>query len=183
MTILKFPDCRVALAEIPEDGGSRREREREITGRLLEMAASRPANILHRPDGAPYPDWLPFHISISHSRRIAALLWSDSPGYGIDVEENRPGQLERVAPRVMSGDEIRHYSARPDGLLRAWTLKEAAFKAAGMADVADLREILLPLDDRDGLISLRGKPLRIIFSEKTETPFPVFLSIVKAENS
>jgi len=180
MTILKFPDCRVALAEIPEGGGSRREREREITGRLLEMAAGRPANILHRPDGAPYPDGLPFHISISHSRHIAALLWSDAPGYGIDVEESRPGQLERVAPRVMTENEIRHYSARPDGLLRAWTLKEAAFKAAGMAD---LREILLPLDDGDGRISLRGKPLRIIFSEKTESPFPAFLSIVKAENS
>ncbi len=52
-------------------------------------------------------------------------------------------------------------------MLRAWTLKEATFKAAGLPDVADLREIKLPCGDH-GEITLRDRRLEIVFSGPTD---------------
>ena len=68
-------------------------------------------------------------VSISHSMHYAAVAVG-SPGYevGIDIEERR-SQLSRVCPRVLSAPELSAYKERPDGLLEAWTLKEALYKA------------------------------------------------------
>lgn len=67
-------------------------------------------------------------ISISHSARYAVLAVGSCRLLGVDVEENRP-QLARVAPRIMSGEEVAVYEGREHGLLEAWTLKEAMYKA------------------------------------------------------
>lgn len=173
--IIKLNGCTVALAPIEPSGLPRREREREAVAALLAQAAGRPAEIAHTPEGAPITDVAGLHISVSHSQHTAALLWSDTPGYGIDVEENRAGQLERVAPRVLTAEELEVYGAIPDGLLMAWTLKEAAFKAAGLPDVADLREIALPLKGGKA-IGVRGRRLHIVHSGWQGV---VYMSVVK----
>lgn len=68
-------------------------------------------------------------ISVSHSMHYAAIAVAHA-GYevGIDIEERRE-QLARVCGRVLSPEEQAVYGARPDGLLEAWTIKEALYKA------------------------------------------------------
>lgn len=77
-------------------------------------------------------------VSISHSRHWAAVALNPECRIGVDIEEARPEQLRRVAPKFLSGAERRLWD---DRLLEAWTCKEAVYKAAGVRG--------LPLADID----------------------------------
>ena len=144
---------KVFLAPI-EAGSNRREDERAATARLMEAAAGGPCEISHREDGSPYPTLGNMEISVSHSRHCVALAVSLRGRVGVDIEEARTGQLRRVAPRVLSEAEMAVYGADDEGLLWAWTLKEAAYKAVAGAP-ADLRAIELPIRSGDTYINIR----------------------------
>lgn len=95
----------------------------------------------HDADGAPVLTGSPLRISASHSRHFAAIALHPELTPGVDIEEERPGQLARVAPRFMSEREMPLWA---DRLLQAWTCKEAVYKAArtpglALADI-DLTE-------------------------------------------
>lgn len=133
---------RLYLCALSADATTRREAERAAVARLLEAAFPEGCVLRHTPEGAPVVDGA--HISISHSRTHAALaVCADAP-VGVDVETAR-AQLARVAPRVLSADELAAYGGDADGLLRAWTLKEALYKAALTPGVDFRRDIHLPL--------------------------------------
>lgn len=173
MKLIHLPDATIALEVIGSSQGNRRACEQTAIQELMEFATGAPTEILHHADGSPYPA-LPctLHISVSHSRHIAALLWSAKPGFGIDIEEARQEQLSRIAARVMSQNEIELFS---NNLLKAWTLKEAAFKSAGLP-VADLREFSISSLPE---IRVRGSELTCIYSEAVEVDgFPAWLSVV-----
>lgn len=138
-------DVKVFLAPI-EAGSKRRDAERAAAARLMEAAAEGPCEISHREDGSPYPSRGSMEISVSHSRHCVALAVSLRGRVGVDIEEARIGQLRRVAPRVLTEAEMAVYGTDDEGLLRAWTLKEAAYKAVAGAP-ADLRAIELPARD------------------------------------
>lgn len=96
--------------------------------RILQTMLSDPtATITHDTTGAPavcgHPD---LHISVSHSRTHAAVALSASP-LGIDLEEPREA-LGRVAPKFLQPEERRQF-VTTEQLLRAWTAKEAVYKA------------------------------------------------------
>ena len=173
MKLIQLPDATIALEVINGASGNRRACEKAAIQKLMDFAAGRHTEILHRHDGSPYPaPPCRLHISISHSRHIAALLWSDSQGFGIDIEEARQELLSRVAARVMSQDEMESFG---DNLLKAWTMKEAAFKAAGLP-VADLREFNI---SELPYISVRGSKHMCIYSEAVELDgFTGWLSVV-----
>lgn len=149
---------RIGFEEIAEEGGTRRERERTAVLRALRRLAGPEADIKHDESGAPLLVGAEGYISVTHSRHTAAVLWSSTPGWGIDLEEARGEQLRRVAPRVLNPDELELFG---DNLLKAWTIKEAAFKAAGLP-IADLRELHI---HPDGTISARDRRLQIVSSE------------------
>lgn len=161
ITIDIEPGIRVLVSPITDGPGSHLERARATVADMMCEAAGRPVSILHRADGAPYPEGLDVHISVSHSRRLAALAISERGAVGVDIEEPRPEQLRRVASRVFRPDEAAYIDSLPGKLLQAWTLKEATFKAAGMADVADLREIRIGADG----IELRGRRFAAAYSK------------------
>lgn len=165
----------IALRAIPSDSGSRRQREQAAVAAMLSMLANPEAILSHTPDGAPMADGFA-GISVSHSRDVAAIAIAPFPGIGIDVEQPRPRQLMAVAERVLSPDEIERFG--PDGLLQAWTLKEAAFKAAGIP-IADLREIHL---HPDGAITLRDVEMEIVVSHPISAPAEAFLSVVRRKD-
>lgn len=144
---------KVFLAPI-EAGSKRREAERAAAARLMEAAAGGPCEISHHEDGSPYPASGNMEISVSHSRHCVALAVSLRGRVGVDIEEARTGQLRRVAPRVLTDAEMAVYGADDEGLLRAWTLKEAAYKAVAGAP-ADLRAIELPIRSGDTYINIR----------------------------
>ena len=144
----------------PLPGESRREAERRtiatITGTVLPGAA-----IGHRADGSPVLQGIDAQISISHSRRYAALaIWPGGPRFGIDIEQWRP-TLRRVIPKFLSDDETAEWSADDALLLRAWTLKEALYKAAGIPGVDFARQVCLPASVSDATATVVGQPFDV----------------------
>lgn len=141
---------RTYFEDIDQGPSTRREREEAAVVRLVERVFGAGARRVHDPLGAPVialPDGTVCkeYVSLSHSRRTAALAVS-TRRIGIDIEEERP-QLDRVAARVLSDDELKHYLPLPHGLLRAWTLKEALYKASRALTGAEIdfaRQLHLP---------------------------------------
>lgn len=143
-------DVCVYLGRI--DGcGNRRDAERAAVARMVEAAAGAGCRVSHRDDGSPYVNGADMEISVSHSRYCAAVAVSRSGRVGVDIEDNRSDQLRRVAARVLSEAEMAVYGSEPTGPVRAWTMKEAAYKAVAGAP-ADFRRIELPLDADDRYI-------------------------------
>ena len=145
---IELGGATIAYCEIEKDAPTRRAAERAAVDRLVSHLL--PGRTLsHLPSGAPTVGD-DTHISVSHSRRLAVVAISPLP-IGVDAEEDRPTQLRRVAPRVMTEAEL---AACPD-LLLAWTAKEAAYKAVpGLKTLLDV-ELLSPTAARAGGIPLR----------------------------
>lgn len=134
----------------------KRRRERAMTYALVNYAASTDrrfaslhgALLSHRDNGAPfliakYPHNAsllteqPVTISISHSKSGACIaLGNQGAHFGIDIED-ATDRLSRVARKFLN-DKEKHIVSDCD-LLRAWTIKEAVYKAAGI-DGLTLRE-------------------------------------------
>lgn len=136
-----------------------------VVARLLEADPAVPARfgVAHTPEGIPFlevqgggDDPLP-SISVSHSRSLVAVAVAPSGcPVGVDAETTgRDRQLRRVAPRFLSGAQLPRWSADPAMLLRAWTLKEALYKAA-LTPGMPMDEIPLP-EEGEGSVELRGR--------------------------
>lgn len=100
--------------------------------RIVREELGPDVRVLHEADGSPILAGSPLHISISHSRHFVALALHPSRRIGVDVEEPRMEQLRRVISKFLNPKELPMWS---DRLLEAWTAKEAAFKAAGIAGI------------------------------------------------
>lgn len=109
------------------EGDTRRERELNGAGELLERLSGEPLAISHESSGRPYVAGRNLCISISHSPTRVAVALSDSDRVGIDVEDSA-GKVARIINRVMTLSEI----AAPDGVdpLVRWMVKEAVVKAS-----------------------------------------------------
>ena len=70
------------------------------------------------------------NISISHSDEIVTVLISKENGIGVDVERIN-NKVHSVASKFLSSNEIRFFGKAPSTrqLIRAWTAKEAVYKA------------------------------------------------------
>ncbi len=100
---------------------------REAVAELIRRRFGADVRLVHDADGAPRLVGATEEISISHSRRFAALMVSPAGRCGVDIEEPRLEQLSRVKSKFLTPEEL---AAEVD-LLAAWTAKEAVFKAAG----------------------------------------------------
>lgn len=116
------------LAECPRAG--RAVTERAAVNSLAKAAFGPSAQLAHDPLGAPFIEGFEGHISVSHGAGYALLAIDREHRIGIDCEAYRP-QLQRVASKFLSPGELPVHAASPRALLRAWTIKEAIFKALG----------------------------------------------------
>lgn len=144
-----LPSLKIAVMPIVCDGETRRERESMSRDILVRHLFPTGTNLIHLPSGKPVLSGIAIpkdsSTSISHSRDYVALSYSADGDTGIDIENvDRESQLEKVAPRILSPEELACYSAIPHGLLLAWTAKEAAFKASAIHPVDFIRDIKLP---------------------------------------
>lgn len=150
MLIYERDGARLHAAELSlphPTAGSRGEAEARAVAELLrEALPGREAALRHRESGAPYleGDDMP-EISISHCRRMALIaLAPKGSRIGVDCESaDRAEQLRRVAARFLAAEEIERWSATEERLFQAWTIKEAAFKAAGNPSLT-MRALPLP---------------------------------------
>lgn len=124
-----------------EKANSRHLREQATITCLLE-ALGLPAPVCHHPDGSPYINGFQGYISISHSLETAVVAVNIDHPIGIDTETWRP-QLERVSHKFLSQREYLIYNT-PTLLLKAWCMKEAAYKAAGQQGLPLVDGIILP---------------------------------------
>lgn len=117
-----------------EGRGERRLAEQSAVSRMVADVFGPDVQIGHREDGSPFvmvgqaPE-----VSVSHCRTLAVLAVGGDERIGVDVEEWRE-QLRRVARKFLSADEA--FEADDEALLRAWTVKEAVYKAAGCPGLA-----------------------------------------------
>lgn len=108
-------------------------------GRLAERAAVRallsgifpdnPPIILYREDGSPYLE-SGKSISISHTKGYAAVMISQKPVCGIDIELIS-GRALRIRERYMNSTDLDSFSETDVDATLCWSAKETAFKATG----------------------------------------------------
>lgn len=153
----------VEIEDCAASGSGRREREREAVRRLVREAFGPQAVLEHRADGSPFVVCAGAEISVSHSRHLAVLAVAPV-AVGVDIEEARE-QLVRVAGRFMTPEEQKVYSS-PGLILKAWTLKEAAFKT--LRPDSPATRMKLPPDEC---------PYRIVYSGPHPRQPETFLSI------
>lgn len=163
---------------------SRRNAERAATADLVERIFGHGAEIHHTTSGAPVlhlPGTLPASpaISISHSENTVILAVSNSGiPVGVDIEMQRTN-LNRVAPRFLRPDELDAHGSSIIALLRAWTAKEAAFKAAGIPGIT-LADISLDSDCSSASFPGRDAPQLAI--RHYPGPYSSLIAVASPEN-
>ncbi len=91
----------------------------------------------------PYLDQSDYHISLSHSFPFVAAVISHKKLVGIDLE--RFGRnVEKIGPRFLSSEEWNLWQDSHSDLTKAWTCKEAIYKAMGVPGLAFQQDIQLP---------------------------------------
>ncbi len=143
-----------------EDGLTARQCERRAVSRLVEYAFGTDC-LLHNEDGAPYiAGGVAPHISVSHGAGEALLAVNFERRVGVDIESPRQ-QLDRVKHKFLHRCELPEYGGSIGGLLKAWTMKEAVYKALSVRGVP-LTEIRLPVGGAEpvAVCAVRGADVR-----------------------
>ena len=127
---VRFPNRDVATLS------AARQLEHWCVDKALHAIGQSDLRIGHNAAGKPEAlDRPEMHLSIAHHSTSdgcwAAVACGDS-AIGIDVEAERE-QLQRIAPRFLSEDELRALGTSPAALAAAWAVKECMFKAHGPA--------------------------------------------------
>ncbi len=163
MEIFKYDDIKLGITPIEADPGrTRTEREHAAVGAIIARFFGADAIVGHRDTGAPYlVGREDISLTVSHSRDYAAVAFSAERTAGVDIEQWRE-QLVRVAPRVLSESEMAVYGVSSDLLLRAWTMKEALYKAALTPGLDFRRDIMLPPHPASTAATVGGRPYTII---------------------
>ena len=108
----------------------------------------------------PYFDQSDYHISLSHSFPFVAAIISHKKSVGIDLE--RFGrQVGKIGPRFLSAEEWNLWQDSHSDLTKAWTCKEAIYKAMGVPGLAFQQDIQLP--------SFANNPFKIHVRDKKIT--------------
>lgn len=131
-----------AIRLAPSTRVTRRISEIQAVNRLARKATGLNTDVAHHPDGTPYIPGFDGYVSVTHGAMMALMAVSRHHRTGIDAECWRE-QLLRVAPRFLRPEEMPVHAASPHSLLRAWTAKEAIFKALGISGIT-LIDIALP---------------------------------------
>ena len=160
-------ELRVVVAQIDRSSSDKRpERERLTVNAIISKYIGPDARLSHAPSGRPLLEHADgMHISISHSADYVAVTFGMCEAIGIDVEQPR-AQLARVAPRVLSDTELAVYGDSESLLLKAWTLKEALYKAALTEGIDFRRDIILPSAPDDTRATVCGRPFDIIYIDE-----------------
>ena len=119
------------------DRSNARNNERMAAMIMTKAVFGPDALYCHRPDGAPYvlADGREQYISVSHGAgHVLIAVPPKGLAVGVDIERWRETLL-RVAHKFLTPDERDRYGSVPELLLKAWTAKEAVFKAAGCPEL------------------------------------------------
>ena len=156
----------------PENWTTNKDQE-IVSQKILESSAARfslwnvcqqisegPWDLRKDERNRPYFDQSDYHISLSHSFPFVAAIISHKKSVGIDLE--RFGrQVEKIGPRFLSAEEWNLWQDSHSDLTKAWTCKEAIYKAMGVPGLAFQQDIQLP--------SFANNPFKIHVRDKKIT--------------
>lgn len=111
--------------------------------------------------GKPFLAGSEYHISVTHSHELAAVMISRRHRVGIDIEKIKP-RIARVKEKFLNQAETESIGDKvtPELLTVAWSAKEALYKLYGARDLDFKKNIILKLPDLarsnefEGLIQL-----------------------------
>ena len=156
----------------PENWTTNKDQE-IVSQKILESSAARfslwnvcqqisegPWDLRKDERNRPYFDQSDYHISLSHSFPFVAAIISHKKSVGIDLE--RFGrQVGKIGPRFLSAEEWNRWQDSHSDLTKAWTCKEAIYKAMGVPGLAFQQDIQLP--------SFANNPFKIHVRDKKIT--------------
>lgn len=137
----------------------KRRREKAAAAFAVGQLMGYDAVIGHAADGHPFVENHTGSLSISHADNILVAAYSADKVIGIDIEYPR-AVLRRVAPKFLSEEELTVYR-EPADLLRAWTIKEAVYKAALVKGLS-LFAIHLPLtwsEKKEAVVTIQNQSI------------------------
>lgn len=121
----------VAVEERLEKVHPKRQREwlasRVLVYKMLQEFTSRPIQLLRNQYGKPYFPDSRFHVSISHSPQLAAVILSDKYEVGIDIELISSKAL-RVQDKFLTDGEKAYTLANEKNTCLYWSAKETLYK-------------------------------------------------------
>jgi phosphopantetheinyl transferase len=142
--------------------------------RLLIRALLKPDDFPVEYDqaGKPFLAGSDFHISVTHTDDLAAVIISRFARVGIDIEKIRP-RIENVRERFLSTEESASIGTerRLERLTLAWCAKEALYKLYGVRNLDFRENIMVEIPAYAGMpfkaeIRLAGKEYKYqLFSE------------------
>lgn len=109
---------------------------------LLKTLLGREVRIGYLEHGAPYLPGERLHISVSHTRGYAAVLLSEAPLPGIDIEYISE-RVKKISTRFMSESELGQLNPASETIhmLLHWSGKETLFKALQEQEVDFRRDL------------------------------------------
>ncbi len=124
-----------------------REREKAAVLRIInELTGFSIDELAHYADGAPFVEGEQIEVSISHCRtHVGIAVGNKGKVFGIDIERQRE-QIDKVKNRFLSEDSLLTWNKNSVSLLRAWTLMEAAYKAARVPGLDIRKDISMTLE-------------------------------------
>ncbi len=128
---------------------------------LCQQISTGPWDLKKDDRNRPYFDQSDYHISLSHSFPFVTAVISHKKSVGIDLE--RFGRnVEKIGPRFLSTEELNRWQDSHSDLTKAWTCKEAIYKAMGVPGLVFQQDIQLPsFPDNPFKIYVRDKKITI----------------------
>lgn len=122
------------------------------TRALIRNSLGDNVSLSHSEDGSPILVGSNLNVSISHCKGMAVIATHPNKRIGIDIERWR-NTLLKVKSKFLSQEEMEYY-ASPDDILKAWTCKEAVYKAANCQGADFAKDIKLPLSNIDNIATV-----------------------------
>jgi phosphopantetheinyl transferase len=128
--------------------------------------------------GKPFLRELTHHISLSHAYPYVAVQLDSNKSVGIDIEQPTE-KLLRIAPRVLSMEELENAGSDIRKHCVYWCAKEALYKVYGKRGLHFADQLLVEpfileeTGDLKGTITVREEKLNVALSYEIEPEFVV----------
>jgi phosphopantetheinyl transferase len=138
-----------------------------------------PYSGIHKDEfGKPFLRELTHHISLSHAYPYVAVQLDSNKSVGIDIEQPTE-KLLRIAPRVLSMEELENAGSDIRKHCVYWCAKEALYKVYGKRGLHFADQLLVEpfileeTGDLKGTITVREEKLNVALSYENEPEFVV----------
>lgn len=131
--------------------------------------------------GKPFPVESNYQLSLSHSYPYVAALIDSSQPVGIDLEQLKP-KLLKIAPRILSREELTHAGNDLVKHCIYWCAKEAMIKVHGKKDLVFAENLIVaPFQlfnegDIVGRIIVTGNETKVLLHYSVHKDFVVVMN-------